>query len=208
MIITKIEVQKKNKQRANLYLDGEFYCGLSCELVVKNRLKEGSEVNTSFVDSLKNDVEKDIALSKTLNFISKSQKTQKQIKNYLTKKGFEESVVDYVLQKLEEYNFVNDEEFAKNFVKYKTKSSGKRKILIELKQRGVCEDLAKNSVDCFSKDEENIYNVAQKYLRLKERDFKTKQKAFRFLLSKGYESENIVACLNKFFKEEDDEGWN
>ena len=208
MIITKIEVQKKNKQRANLYLDGEFYCGLSCELVVKNRLKEGSEVNTSFVDSLKNDAEKDIALSKTLNFISKSQKTQKQIKDYLTKKGFEDTIINYVLQKLEEYNFVNDEEYAKNFVKYKTKSSGKRKILMELKQRGVREDLAKNSVESFSKDEENIYNVAEKYLKSKERDFKTKQKAFRFLLSKGYESENILACLNKFFKEEDDEGWN
>ena len=208
MIITKIEVQKKNKQRANLYLDGEFYCGLSCEIVVKNRLKEGSEVNTSFVDSLKNDAEKDIALSKTLNFISKSQKTQKQIKDYLTKKGFEDTIINYALQKLEEYNFVNDEEYAKNFVKYKTKSSGKRKILMELKQRGVCEDLAKNSVESFSKDEENIYSVAEKYLKLKERDFKTKQKAFRFLLSKGYESENILACLNKFFKEEDDEGWN
>ena len=141
-------------------------------------------------------------------FISKSQKTQKQIKDYLTKKGFEDTIINYVLQKLEEYNFVNDEEYAKNFVKYKTKSSGKRKILMELKQRGVREDLAKNSVESFSKDEENIYSVAEKYLKLKERDFKTKQKAFRFLSSKGYESENILACLNKFFKEEDDEGWN
>lgn len=209
MKITKIEVQRNNKQRASLFLDDEFYCGLSCEIVVKNRLKEGMEVNTFFVDSLRNEAEKEIALSKTLNFISKSQKTERQIKDYLNKKGFEGNTIDYVLQKLKEYNFVDDEQFANNFVKYKTKSSGRRKILMELKQKGVSEEVAKISVETYSQDDENIYNVAQKYLKLKERDLKTKQKAFRFLLSKGYESEKIIVCLNKFFKEEDNnEGWN
>ena len=43
---------------------------------------------------------------------------------------------------------------------------------MELKQKGVSEEVAKNSVEAFSQDEENIYNVAQKYLKLKERDLK------------------------------------
>lgn len=210
MKITKIEVQKNNKQRASLFIDNEFYCGLSCETVVKNRLKEGLEVSLEFIDFLKNETEREVALSKTIGFISKSQKTIKQINDYLTKKGFESEIVEYVLQKLAEYNFVDDEEFAKNFVKYKTKSNGKRKILMELKQKGVEEETAKQSIEDFSKDEENIYFVAEKYLRLKPRDLKTKQKAFRFLASKGYETENIIKCLNLFFKEDnlDNESWN
>ena len=210
MIITKIEVQKKNKQRASLFLDDEFYCGLSCETVVKNRLKEGLEVSLEFINCLKNETERDVALSKTVNFISKSQKTIKQINDYLVKKGFDQDIIDYVLNKLAEYNFVDDEQFAKNFVKYKTKSNGKRKVFMELKQKGVADEIAKQSIDDYSKDEESIYLVAEKYLKLKPRDLKTKQKAFRFLASKGYETENIIKCLNSFFKEDEinNESWN
>lgn len=209
MKITKIEVQKNNKQRINLFLDDKFYCGLSCETVVKNKIKEGLEISLEQIDFLKDETEKETALSKALNLISKTQKTIKQVKEYLTKKGFEENTINYVLDKLLEYNYLNDEIFAKNYTKYKTKTNGKRKILMELKQKGVEEDLAKLSVEDFSNDEEYIYNVAEKYLKSKPRDIKTKQKAYRFLSSKGYASDNIIKCLNKFFEEEiNNESWN
>ena len=54
MKITKIEIQKKNKNRVNLYLDEEFYCGLSLETIMKNHLKEGFEINENQIEFLKN----------------------------------------------------------------------------------------------------------------------------------------------------------
>ena len=53
MKITKIEVQKKNKSRVNLYLDGEFNCGLSLETIVKNGIKEGREITDEQLEFLK-----------------------------------------------------------------------------------------------------------------------------------------------------------
>lgn len=209
MIISKIEVQKKNKQRVNLFLDGNFYCGLSCETVVKNKIKEGLEITQEQVDFLKNETEKEIALTKALNVISKSSKTVKQINEYLLKKGFEEDAVNYVVAKLLEYNYINDETFAKNYVKFKTKTNGKRKILMELKHKGVEDALAITAIDDFSKDEENINAIAEKYLKSKPRDLKTKQKAFRYLTSRGYTPDVIIKSLNKFFKEEvENESWD
>ena len=209
MIISKIEVQKKNKQRVNLFLDGNFYCGLSCETVVKNKIKEGLEITQEQVDLLKNETEKEIALTKALNVISKSSKTVKQINEYLLKKGFEEDAVNYVVAKLLEYNYINDETFAKNYVKFKTKTNGKRKILMELKHKGVEDALAITAIDDFSKDEENINAIAEKYLKSKPRDLKTKQKAFRYLTSIGYTPDVIIKSLNKFFKEEvENESWD
>ena len=210
MKITKIEVQKKNKNRVNLYLDDSFYCGLLAETVVKYRLKEGAEINANFVEFLKNETENEMALNKATSFISKSQKSKKQVFDYLLKKGFDETSIDFAIKKLSEYNYVNDELFAKNFVKYKTNSNGKRKILLELKQKGVEDSLAKQQIEEFSNDSENIKHVAQKYLKGKDlSDIKTKQKAYRFLASKGYESSDILSALNKMLKEVDEvESWD
>ena len=38
--ITKLEVQKKNKERFNLYLDGEFEMGIDIDTLVKFNLKK------------------------------------------------------------------------------------------------------------------------------------------------------------------------
>ncbi len=210
MQITKIEIQKKNKQRVNIYLDNEFYCGLSLETIMKNHLKEGQEVTEERIKYLLTQTEKENALSKAVNYISKSQKSKKQVQDYLFKKGYDEETINYALVKLEEYHFVDDELFAKNYIKYKNKSNGSKKIKLELKQKGLEDSLVKNAIEEYANDKNSIEEVAQKYLKNKERDIKTKQKAYRHLLSRGYNYEDINTTLNKLFleSEEDNESWD
>jgi regulatory protein len=45
MKITKIEIQKNNKNRVNLFVDDNFFCGLSLETIVKNHIKENQEIS-------------------------------------------------------------------------------------------------------------------------------------------------------------------
>ena len=35
MVITKIEYQKKDPERVNIYVDGEFSCGISLNVLAK-----------------------------------------------------------------------------------------------------------------------------------------------------------------------------
>jgi hypothetical protein len=44
-MITDITPQVKSASRCNIFLDGEFFCGMSLETVMKNRLKVGSRVD-------------------------------------------------------------------------------------------------------------------------------------------------------------------
>ena len=50
--ITRIEPQKKNRQRRNIYLDGEFAFGLDEEVVAAYHLSEGDELTQAIVDTL------------------------------------------------------------------------------------------------------------------------------------------------------------
>ncbi len=202
MEITKIEIQKKNKNRVNLYLDNEFNCGLSLEVVVKYGLKEGKEINQELLDFLCNSSEKEVAMNKAISYIARYQKTEKEIKEYLFKKGFGDEISQDVIKKLKEYNFIDDDLYAQNYIKYKTKSVGKRKLAYELRKKGIKENLIDNNIDIYSQDSDSVLLVAEKYLRKKPRDIKTKQKAYRYLLSRGFMSEDIIRALNSMFKEE------
>lgn len=202
MKITKLEVQKKNKNRVNLYLNEEFYCGLSLEAVVKYNLKVGQEIEEQKLEFLQTDSEREIAQNKAISYISKYQKTEKELKDYLVKKGFDEEIVLEVIKKLKEYSFVDDDIYAKNFIKSKSKKSGKRKLSFELKKRGIDENLINENIKEYADDSETILPLCEKYLKNKPRDYKTKQKAYRFLSSRGFVSEDIISALNKYFKEE------
>ena len=202
MKITKLEVQKKNKNRVNLYLNEEFYCGLSLEAVVKYNLKVGQEIEEQKLEFLQTDSEREIAQNKAISYISKYQKTEKELKDYLIKKGFDEEIVFEVIKKLKEYSFVDDDIYAKNFIKSKSKRSGKRKLSFELKKRGIDENLINENIKEYADDSETIFPLCEKYLKNKPRDYKTKQKAYRFLSSRGFVSEDIISALNKYFKEE------
>ena len=44
-VITKIEIQKNNENRCNIYLDDNFYSGVESIIVFKYRLKVGMEID-------------------------------------------------------------------------------------------------------------------------------------------------------------------
>ena len=205
MLITKIEVQKRNKNRVNLYLNEEFFCGLSLETVVRNHLKEGQNISEQSIEYLKNETEKQVALEKATGYISKCQKTKKQIKDYLQKKGFDDEICDYALEKLGEYHFVDDELFAKSYVKAKGKTSGRKKLSYELKQKGVEEQIINDCIENFCEDEKTVNVVLEKYLKNKPLDIKTKQKAFRYLMSHGYSADVASSAISRVYKSSEDD---
>ena len=75
--ITEITLQTKNKNRCNLFLDGEFFVSLSIETVVKNRLKKGQEVDRIELADIILENEKAEALTKAISYVSKALKTKK-----------------------------------------------------------------------------------------------------------------------------------
>ena len=73
--ITAITPQVKDKTRCNIFVDGRFYCGLTLEAAVKNRLKAGQTIDPDRLGEIQLESERSTALDKALHFIAASQKT-------------------------------------------------------------------------------------------------------------------------------------
>lgn len=101
---------------------------------------------------------------------------------------------ELIILHLLEHNFLNEERYAKSFArgKFNIKNWGKRRIVLELKQRNISKyiiDVALMEIDDQAYHDKIRFLALKKYELLSEKDsYKKKQKLMNFLLRKGYEN--------------------
>ena len=201
--ITAITPQVKNAKRCNIFLDGEFFCGMSLETVMKHRLKVGLQIDSADIEKIQLDSERSSALEKAMAFLSGSVKTEKQTRDHLREKGYTPLVINYVLEKCNEYGFVDDGYYARRYVETYADKKGVMLIERELKMKGVSEDAAVEALDDLGDQSEAAAVIARKYMRGKEADLKTIQKLYRHLLSKGFSYDDAKSAVEKIKTDED-----
>lgn len=199
--ITRLEVQARHKDRVNLYIDDVFVTGLTLDTAVKNGLKIGKDVDEKFVIDMIFDSEKQSAFNKTANYMKSSIKTVKQIKEYLNKKGYDEAVINAVVEKLKEYKYLDDSQYVTAFVNTNKSKYGVRKLREKLKQKGVA-DANLSVLDDYEEDVDALKKVAEKYMSHKEKTPENYNKLYRFLAMRGYNFDDINACVNEIKRSE------
>jgi regulatory protein len=198
--ITSITPQIKDKRRCNIFIDGKFYCGMLLETTVKHRLKVGRSVTEEELSTIQLDSEKQTALDKALTHITASKKTEKQIRDFLKSKGYLAAVSDFVIEKMKEYGFIDDYDYAKQYANFAGAKKGKRLIRMELKAKGVSETEIDKALS--ETDEETELNAAktilEKYMKNKTADKETLIKACKHLLGKGFDYETAKSAITLF----------
>ena len=204
--ITAILPQVKDKRRCNIYIDGRFCCGLTLEATVKNRLKVGQIVTEEKLAEIQLESEKDTAFDKALTHLSATRKTEKQIRTFLAGKGYLPTVVDYAVEKLRGYDFLNDGEYADAYVESVSARKGGRLIRMELKGKGVSDEEIERALGEREEgaEEEAAKAILTKYMRNKPFDKETLSKAYRYLMGKGFDYETAKAALASLGEWEDD----
>lgn len=205
MQITSITPQKHDKNRCNIETDGRFYCGMTLETVVKNRLKVGMSVSGEELSQMQLESEKQTALDRALTHITATMKTERDVRDFLKKKGYLADVVDYVVEKMREYGFINDEAYAKSYTERAAKRKGAKLIRMELRQKGVSDEEIEGALQGVSaeQEEESAAQLLARYLRGKELGQDTLKKAYRFLLSKGFDYEIAKQALSRYGEEQE-----
>ncbi len=195
MEITAITPQKKDKTRCNIEVDGRFYCGMKLETVMQNRLKAGVSVSEEELSRMQLESEKQTALDKALTHISASMKTEREVRDYLRRKGYLQDVCDYVVEKMKGYGFLDDAAYAQAYAESAGKKKGKRLIAAELARKGVSDEVVEAALSSLEGEEEGAKRTLEKYMRGKTPDKETLSKAYRHLLSKGYDYETARVAL-------------
>ncbi len=203
--ITAITPQKKDKARCNIEIDGRFYCGMKLVTVMQNRLKTGMSVSLEALARMQLESEKETAMDKALTHITATMKTEREIREYLKKKGYLEDVSDYVVERMKSYGFLDDAVYAQAYAESASKRKGSRLIAQELKRKGIDDTIIGDVTSNMGDEKESAKKVLEKYLRGKDvSDRKTVQKAYAHLISKGYSYDTARAAIENLLHDEDD----
>ncbi|MGN1053453.1 MAG: RecX family transcriptional regulator [Candidatus Scatosoma sp.] len=217
--ITAITPQIKDKTRCNVYVDGRFYCGITLEAAMKNRLKAGQEIDEKRLDAMQIESEKNTALDKALTHISACSKTEKDVRQFLRKKGYLSSVEEYVAEKMKSYGFIDDKAYAKSYALSALKRKGRKLVEYELYAKGVSKEDIKAAFDeiyCGDGDESAAEDagvtderraaeaVAEKFMRGKTADLKTLSALYRRLISRGFAGDTVKEIADKYREESEE----
>lgn len=87
--ITKIEVQKKNKERFNLFLDEQFEMGIDIDTLVKFNLKKGQQLEAADMAEIQKYDHYRIGLNKAINIYHIKRELKKKLYNIYKKKRYQ-----------------------------------------------------------------------------------------------------------------------
>ncbi|PTF22283.1 recombination regulator RecX, partial [Staphylococcus cohnii] len=110
--ITKIEVQKNNKDRFNLYLDDEFEMGIDIDTFVYFNLKKGQIVEASDMEKIQNYEQYRQAINIAIQYLSYRKRTDHEVSQHLAKKDISESVIANVLDYCHKQNLIDHKDYA------------------------------------------------------------------------------------------------
>lgn len=197
--ITAITVQANNKERCNVYVDGEFFAGVLVEAVMTLKLKPGAEADEKTLNALKDFSARAEALSKAAGYISKSLKTKRQVKDYLLRRGYDYRTAADVVEKLSEKGYINDALYAEKYIESTKATQGRRLASFKLMQKGV----KKSDIETVYENEpftqeEDARKIAEKRLRGKEITKELLSKTFRYLVGRGFSYEEAEYALKDF----------
>ena len=145
--------------------------------------------------------------NKALKFLSYRPRSEKEIRDKLRRKKASEEIINKIISRLKENNFLNDEEFAKWWIEQRTnfKPRSVRLIKIELKQKGIDKELIDETIDHLPSTIDDL-SSAKKLIEKRLPRYKNLtpdkkfQKIARYLSSKGFDYDiikEIFKDLNK-----------
>lgn len=185
--VTALTLQKRNRQRVNVYLDGEFAFGLAH--IVAAWLQVGMELSEEKITNLRTEDEKETTYQRALNWIDFRPHTRAEIRQKLKSKAASEETITFVMDRLEQSNLVNDADFAQNWVENRAelRPRSRRALAFELRKRGVQPEIIDQSIAEVD-DDELAYQAAQlqayKISHLEWKDFRLKM--LRHLAQRGF----------------------
>lgn len=201
--ITALKVQKRNPNRVNVFLDGEYAFGAA--RIVAAWLQVGQVLNDEKIVQLKRQDSIEVALQKALHYLSYRVRSENEVRTRLTEGGFDTEVINLVIDRLSASELIKDSEFARQWVENRTafRPRSRRALAMELRQKGVTEEVIIETLEEGQDDEQMAYQAALRYLRkLESLDFAGfREKLGAFLGRRGFSYGTIIPVVNRVWSE-------
>jgi len=205
-VITALVVQKKNKQRVNVFIDGEFAFGIA--MIEAFKLHKGDQLSETDIEQLKALDEIEVAHEYALNFLSYRPRSVAEVRKRMAERKYSEQTIEQVIERLIAAGLLDDLSFARFWVANREQSAprGKRALQYELRQKGVAKTAISEAITEIDEDDaayRAALPVARRNARLDERMFI--KRVGDFLMRRGFDYSTVRDVAKQLWHEVGDQ---
>lgn len=207
--ITRLVVQAKDKERVNVYLDGEFAFGLTLNEALN--LKMGQSLSDEDIAALQDEDAYLKAYYRVIGLLSRRPYSTGEVKHYLKQKEVAELHAERVIERLVETGLLDDVAFARYWLENREafRPRSAHAIRYELRQKGVEADAIEQAlVEGEFDEEESAYNAGLKILpriRQMEDRHEFTQKLASVLGRRGFRWDIIRRAADRLWEVKDED---
>lgn len=210
--VTAITPSVKREGRFDVQVNGTLVATLTLDAVERLRLQVGAPFSDPIATAVEREVQAQRTMDRALNMLAFRARSIRELRRGLVKKGEPEDQVDAAIERLVSAGLLNDEDYARGYVRAKVAGPGfsRRRLRGELYRRGVARDVADQAINEVFESEETdeaaiIERVAVKKARsLEKLDPDTRRRRlYAFLARRGYELDDIRQIMTKVLAVED-----
>jgi len=125
-------------------------------------------------------------------------RTEKELKSRLAQKKFSSKIISSILRDFKQIGLIDDQDFTKNWIQSRiAKGFGERRIILELKQKGVSDSIIKNQIQKTQKTyspETIIRQLIEKRLK-RYRNLEPiviKRRLYGFFVRRGFDANTVL----------------
>ena len=140
-----------------------------------------------------------------LKMLGRRELSEKQVRQRLARKAYEQDDIDAAVARLREERAINDQRVAEAIARTETgiRKRGKARVRLQLERAGIPKDTAKQAIDSVFEaidDDALLESSLRKRLRGRETiaDDREFQRLFRYLLGQGFESDRVMKALKAY----------
>ena len=200
--VTALVVQKKNKERVNVYLDGEFAFGLA--MIEALKLRKGQRLSDEDLARLQALDEIEVAHERALTFLSYRPRSAQEVRRRLAEKGISPDAIETVIDRLRQAGLLDDRAFARFWIENRQqfKPRGGRALRHELRQKGVAGPIIEEALASLDEDEAAYQAALARARRYVDADETTFRKRLGdFLTRRGFDYAVVRDVLDRLWRE-------
>ncbi len=215
MRITRIESQKKNPRRKNIYADGEFMIGVSDETLLRAGLRTGDEIDEGRIRALARDEEISGVRKAALRFLSHRPRTAREIRDKLRSEEFGDADIEQTINSLKQSGLVNDADFARMYISdaLSAKATGKnllrRKLLLLGVEKEIVDQALRNAFATVDQEAEAL-EAGRQFLKKSlathkpAQPHRIRQRLANFLARRGFSWDTIETVTKTLIMEQEE----
>ena len=213
--VTRVAQQKKDLDRASVFIDDAFAFGLAVDLVIEAGLRKGVALTADEQRALLVRQEAFAAKASALAGVANRARTSEEVRRSLSKKGFAEAIVEDTVAHLEGLGLVDDAAYARAFVRgrFEARGYGPARLRQDLQKKGVDRRTIDAALEELTDSEdlgaEAREQAEKKWRALRSEDDvrKRKKKTMDYLVRRGFGFDTAREAVDRAADAEEDGLW-